>query len=144
MGTAQSSVWINKFPASMLVDGLGLDGIWSNAGGCAATNGQGTQWFSLELEDPGFVTKVRIVRRMDSCCWNQGQDISITIGSSKEYDANDPSCLPEIPDLTREAGLVDYICNPGQEGQFVKISTPHSVMALCEAKVFAIAQGKHE
>lgn len=146
MGTSQSSAYKlggKEYPASMLLDGLNLNGVWSNNGGCAATNGQGTQWFSLELENSRFVTKVQIARRMD-CCFNQGQDISISIGSTNEYDPIDPLCLPEIPDLTHKAGLVDYVCSPGQEGKFVKISSPRSIMALCEAKVFVSAQGKHE
>ena len=149
MGTSQSSVFQwngNEFPASMLVDGLGLDGIWSDEGGCAATEPNGIQWFSLELETPRYVTKVQIARRMSNS-WEQGQGISITIGSSKEYDSTDPLCLPEIPDLTHEAGLIDYVCNPGQEGQFIKISKDNGqtghVMALCEAKVF-VRTGKHE
>ena len=146
VGTTQSSVyrWNEmEYPASMLVDGLYLDGVWSyENGGCAATHGNGTQWFSLELENPGFVTKVQIARCMDGY-WEQGQNISISIGPSKEYDPNEPLCLPEIPELTREAGLVDYGCNPGQEGKFLKISTPNSVMALCEVKVFVRVQGKN-
>ena len=123
----------------MLVDELGLDGIWRNEGGCAATQGNGNQWFRLELETPGYVTKVQIARRMFS--WEQGKGIRITIGSSKEYDSGDHYfCLPEIPDLKREAGLVDYFCNPGREGKFVTISTDNGresrVMALCEVRVF--------
>ena len=149
MGTSQSSVFQwngNEFPASMLVDGLGLDGIWSDEGGCAATEPNGIQWFSLELETPRYITKVQIARRMNR--WEQGQGISITIGSSKEYNSNDPLCLPEIPDLAREVGLVNYVCNPSQEGKFITISkdighTGH-VMTLCEAKVFVSAQGEHE
>ena len=142
VGTSQSSAlhWNgNKFPASMLVDELALDGRWSDAGGCAATNGKGIQWFSLELETPGIVRKVQIARRMYGS-WEQGQRIRITIGSSKGYDSNDPLCLPEIPELKREVGLVDYVCNPGQEGKFVTISTTKRVMALCEVRVFT--QGK--
>ena len=133
----------DMFPASMLVDGLALDGIWIEKDGkwtegCASTHGKGIQWFSLELETTRYVTKVQIAKRMDSCCRKQGQKISIPIGSSKGHDPNDPLCLPEIPELKHEAGLVDYVCNPGQEGKFVTISSPEHYMTLCEVKVFVV------
>ena len=147
MDTSQSSVlqWAgNSFPASMLVDGLGLDGMWNDDGGCASTEANGIQWFSLELETPRNVTKVQIARRMHDS-WEQGEGISIAIGSLKEYDSSDVLCLPEIPDLTREAGLMDYVCNPGQVGKFVTISKnsgqSEHLLTLCEVKVFVRSEG---
>ena len=104
--------------------------------GCAHTkNGVGREWFSLELPTAQKVTKVQIARRMD-CCWDQGQNIKITIGPSASYDPNEPTCL-EITDLKRESGLQDYFCSENPPpGKFVKLSKIGWV-ALCEVKVFA-------
>ena len=104
--------------------------------GCAHTgNSNGRNWFSLELPTAEKVTKVQIARRTD-CCWQQGQNIKITIGPSSSYDTNEPTCLPEI-DL-RASGLQDYLCteNP-PPGKFVKLSKI-GLLALCEVKVFIL------
>ena len=91
----------------------------------------------MELPTAQNVTKVQIVRRMDSCCWGQGQNIKITIGPSKSYDPNEPTCT-EIKDLKRESGLQDYVCNGNvPPGQFVKLSKI-GLLVLCEVKVFVI------
>ena len=136
VGTAQSSESEGGH-SSRLVDGMGLNGLYGS-NGCAHTlSGIGsTEWFSLELDTPRIVTKVQIARRMEDCCWYQGQGVKITIGPSRVYDPNEPLCLPEIPDLTRTSGLVDYICTGGpKEGKYVKISSA-DYLVLCEAKVF--------
>ena len=80
------------------------------------------EWFSLELQESRRVTKVQIARRMD-CCWEQGQNIRITIGPSQSYDPSEPLCLPEITELRREEGLQDYICTGNlHSGKYVKIN----------------------
>ena len=87
------------------------------------------------------MTKVQIARRM--CCWDQGQNVSITIGPSKEYDPDETLCRPEIPDLVREGGLQDYICSGGlREGKYVKISKV-GWLVLCEVKVFTRTAGEY-
>ena len=69
------------------------------------------------------------------------KNIRITIGASKEYDPNEPLCLPEIVELSQQAGLQDYYCTGElHEGKFVKISKP-GALDLCEVKVFTL-QGK--
>ena len=134
VGTAESSVAAGS-PASKLIDGKGLDGIWSNEKGCAHTSGNSIQWFSLELEMPEKITRVQIANRVD-CCSDRGQNVHITIGSSKVYDPNEPLCLPEIPKLVGEPGLQDYVCTGDlHEGKFVKISRL-GMLNLCEVKVF--------
>ena len=102
------------------------------------------QWFSLELQEAQKVTKVQIARRM-FCCWEQGQNIRISIGPSKSYDPSEPLCLPEISDLVREKGLQDYVCTGHlHSGKYVKISKiakpgNNDALALCEAKVFTLS-----
>ena len=146
MGTAQSSVYVRnnglQYSASKLLDGLSLDGRFFNEDGCAATNeNEITKWFSLELDVPRIVTKVQIARRMDHSS-AQGNNVTITIGPSSEYDPNESLCRPEIPKLELQSGLVDYVCTEGPtEGQYVKISSPLR-LCICEAKVFVQVEGK--
>ena len=147
VGTAESSVYYDEYrgqcPASKLIDGFGLDGIFSmeQESGCAHTIDDGSiEWFSLELEMPKNVTRVQIANRVD-CCLERGQNIRITIGPSSVYDPNEPLCLPEINELVGEPGLQDYVCTGElHEGKFVKISRPGQ-LNLCEVKVFT-HQGK--
>ena len=145
IGTAQSTTHSTRHLSSKLVDGLGLDGQFhSNESGCATTRGENgeIQWFSVELDAPRIVTKVQIARRMDHTL-TQGRNISITIGSSSEYDSNDPLCLPQIPDLMLHSGMVDYVCTGGpREGKYVKISsTAERHLSICEVKVFVRSDG---
>ena len=109
---------------------------------CAHTYGDGgRQWFSLQLDGPQTVAKVQIARRTDrdSQGNTQGKNITITVGPSREYDQDEPLCLPEIPDLRLYGnGLVDYNCNKEVTGRYVKISRHHDNggFAICEVKVF--------
>ena len=103
-------------------------------------NRKGREWFSLELPTAQNVAKVQIARRMESCCWGQGQNIKVTIGPSKSYDPNEPTCT-DIYDLKRESGLQDYMCTGNlPPGQFVKLSKI-GYLVLCEVKVFVATQG---
>ena len=126
---------------SRLVDGKGLDGRWSSDG-CASTNNTNSiQWYALELEAPQFVTKVQIARRTEATADTdfQGRNVRITIGPSSEYDASEPLCRPEIPNLEYTAGLIDYPCTEGaKEGKYVKITstTANEHFVICEVKVF--------
>ena len=148
VGTAQSS---NLGPetappgtAPRLIDGKGLDGIWHNENGCAATsnNAASIEWFSLELQVSQKIARVQIANRLDCPgCLERGRNIRITIGPSRVYDPNEPLCLPEINELVVEPGLQDYVCTGElHEGKFVKISRPGQ-LNLCEVKVFT-HQGK--
>ena len=134
MGAVESSAY-GTYSASKLIDGTGLDGTWSS-GGCAATQGGGLEWFSLELETPITVTRVQIANRVD-CCIERGRNVLITIGPSQVYDPNEPLCLPEIPELEYQPGLKDYVCTTLHEGKHVKISRP-GWLNLCEVKVFTL------
>ena len=144
MGTAESSAIAacgGMCPASKLVDGLGLDGLFGpneggNVYGCAHTDYvlPTFEWFSLELESPKKITRVQIANRVNSR--ERGQNVSISIGPSKAYDPNEPLCRPQISELSIQPGLQDYLCTGDlHEGKFVKISRA-GVMNLCEVKVF--------
>ena len=74
----------------------------------------------------------------------RSRDIRITIGPSKEYDPNEPLCLPKIDELNQQAGLQDYYCTGElHAGKFVKISRK-GVMNLCETRVYTLAEGKSQ
>ena len=110
---------------------------------CAHTSGGSgalREWFTLELQEPRRVTRVQIANRLD-CCLDRGRNIRITIGPSKDYDPNEPLCLPEIRELSHQPGLQDYVCTGDlHEGKFVKISRAGE-MNLCEVKIFTL-QGR--
>ena len=133
VGTSENGIYYQN-PASKLIDGLGLDGTWGS--GCATTEGSGVQWFSLELNGSQIVTKVQIARRMDYTA-SQGRNVRITVGSSREYDPNEPMCRPEIFDLQLMHGLVDYVCTKEVAGKYVKLSSSREIhLTICEVKVF--------
>ena len=141
VGTTQSGVAYGQ-DASNLLDGKGLTGIMD---GCAHSleNPSTDQWFSLELDATRTVTRVQIARRSDCCLW-QGENIRITIGPSNVYDASEPLCRPEIPNL-EHGGLIDYPCTEGpKQGKYVKISkAAGQALVLCEVKVFVNDQAKY-
>ena len=138
VGTAESSNYAGQYPASKLIDGLGINGLWGS-NGCAHTTGD-SDWFSLELESPKKITRVQIANRVD-CCLERGQNVRISIGPSKVYDPNEPLCLPQISQLNTQPGLKDYVCRGDlHDGKFVKISRAGR-LNLCEVKIFT-GQGK--
>ena len=143
VGTAQSTE-SHGAHHSRLDDGKGLDGRF-DSDGCASTNNTDPiQWFALELEAPHFVTKVQIARRTEATADTdlQGRNVRITVGPSSEYDASEPLCRPEIPNLEYTAGLIDYPCTEGaKEGKYVKITstTANEHFVICEVKVFVRA-----
>ena len=141
MKVTQSSRWAATWTGTRLIDGKGIDGRWSSQG-CAATSDayrphnlvDGMEFFSLELEAPQKIAKVQIANRVD-CCFYRGNNIRITVGPSPVYDPEEPLCLPEITQLSKSAGLQDYVCDGDVQGKFVKISRPGHIN-LCEVKVF--------
>ena len=67
----------------------------------------------------------------------QGENITVTVGSSEAYNPSDPVCTT-IPKLTQQVGstMVDYSCDQGQySGEYVKISNEEAFLAICEAAV---------
>ena len=142
MKVTQSSRWANAWTGTRLIDGKGLDGRWGSQA-CAATSDayrptnlvDGYEFFSLELEAPQKIARVQIANRVD-CCFYRGNNVRITVGPSPVYDPNEPLCLPEITQLSKNAGLQDYVCEgEPSEGKFVKIARKGQ-MNICEVKVF--------
>ena len=150
IGTSESSIHRNGdvlsgypgggFPAAKLIDGKSLDGKWAPERGCAHTEGGSMpQWFSVELETSQQVTKVSIVGRAGQTGkpgeGDQGKDVTVTIGQSKGYDANEPLCLPVIPHL--EDTWTDYVCTGGPKyGKYVKFSANRNWFTMCEVKIY--------
>ena len=83
--------------------------------------------------------KLQLAFRRD-CCATQGKNVRIQVGTSPQYNANDPDCT-EIAQLSG-TGLVDYCCNQFHTGQYVILSNDQAVLGICEAKVFVIDAGK--
>ena len=129
---------------SRLVDGKGLDGVWVMQTTGPTVCAQDQSWLSLELQVPSVVTMVQLAKRMDQCCRDQGRLVTISIGSSREYNPNDALCRPQIAEMQHTSGLVDYPCTSGHEvGKFVKISKEgDAALVICEAKVFGYPAGK--
>ena len=145
MGTYQSSIHRNNagtYPAAKLIDGISLNGNWRDNGeyGCAHTEGGSMpEWYSLELASTQQVTKVRLVGRQGYTS-TQGKDVSITIGPSKEYDANEPLCRPVIDNL--HTTMTDYECTGDPKyGKYVKLSSERNWFTMCEVKVYTTGTG---
>merc|ERR1712117_599284 len=141
VGTAASSELYGA-KSSHLIDGLGYqDGRYSYSTCSHVNNNDAVHWYSLELDAPHYVKEVQIARREDQGPNTpQGRNVRITIGPSREYDAAEPLCLPQIDHLTG-TGLHSYPCTgPLQKGKFVKISRPGpETLTMCEVKVIVMA-----
>ena len=149
VSSSQSSNYQGKYPASLLLDGKGLDGIFQGDS-CAHTEGGPLQWVSFELESPKKLSHVQITPRLDhmgshgDLRRSRAQNVVITIGPSKSYDPNEPLCLPMIPQLVLEAGLTDYKCTGTlHEGKYVKIArgvdgSSDGMIEICEVKIFTL------
>ena len=145
VSSSQSSNYLGKYPASLLLDGKGLDGIFQGDS-CAHTEHGPLQWVSFELESPKKLSHVQITPRLDHLGngfrRSRAQNVVITIGPSKSYDPNEPLCLPMIPQLVLEAGLTDYNCTgTPHEGKYVKIASgvdgkSDGMIEMCEVKIF--------
>ena len=141
VGTYQSSIHRNgrgTYPAAKLIDGI-LQ--WDDHGkfGCAHTEGGSMpEWFSLELASTQQVTKVQLIGYSHG--GDQSKDVSITIGPSKEYDANEPLCRPVIDNL--HTTMTDYECTGDPKyGKYVKLSSERNWFTMCEVKVYTTGTG---
>ena len=91
----------------------------------------------MELATTQKVSKVQIARRM--CCWAQGNEIEIRVGSEPGWDHTQPKCVNQIMRLTKREGLQDYECKRNPRGKFVNIVKPNGgALSLCEVKVFGM------
>jgi len=123
-----------------LIDNQGLAGTSADVNGkvkCGVAQKGGTPraFFFLKMAKASRVMKLQLAFRTDQGDNSgQGQNVKVQVGTSPQYNANDPICT-EIPQLSG-TGLVDYDCNQFHTGQYVIISTDQTVLTICEAKVF--------
>ena len=87
----------------------------------------------MKLAAPSKIFKIQLAARSQS--WiSQGSHVRVQVGSSAQYNANDPVCT-EINQLDIP-GLVEYECDQGvHRGQYVIISSTQRILTICEAKV---------
>ena len=139
-GNSAGSQWDNSHPG--LIDNDGLDGLNPEvtAKKCAVSQRTSNKiaFLSMKLDAPKTVLKLQLAQRTQ-CCLNQGQNVKVQVGTSSQYNANDPVCM-EIAQLSG-TGLVDYDCDQFHAGQYVIISNDQSHLTICEAKVFVIDAG---
>ena len=86
--------------------------------------------------------KIQLAFRTDGAATYMGKNVRAQVGTSPQYNANDPDCT-EIAQLSG-TGLVDYCCNQFHTGQYVILSNDQAVLGICEAKVFVIDAGKRD
>ena len=86
----------------------------------------------MKLAAPKKILKVQLARRTQ-CCLDQGENVRVQVGSSSQYNANDPVCT-DINQLTG-TGLMDYDCDQFHVGQYVILSNDQAILTICEAKV---------
>ena len=125
-----------------LIDGEGLAGTTPDMPKCGVSIKGSTPraFFYMKLAKPSTVMKLQLARRTSKGYEYQGKNVRIQVGTSPQYNANDPVCT-EIEQLSG-TGLIDYDCNQFHTGQYVIISNDQPYLTICEAKVFAINAGK--
>ena len=128
-----------------LIDNAGLAGTtadvqtYSKCGVSHRDSGK-RSFLSMKLAAPNKVLRIQLASRTE-CCRYQGKNVRVQVGSSLQYNANDPVCK-EIDQLTG-TGLVDYECDTFHEGQYVILSNDQVYLTICEAKVFVEAGNLH-
>ena len=142
-GNSAGRVWDDSHTG--LTDNDGLAGLTSevSAKKCAVSQKISNKraYLSMKLNATKTVLKLQLAQRTQ-CCTEQGHNVKVQVGTSSQYNANNPVCV-EIAQLSG-TGLVDYDCDQFHTGQYVIISNDQAVLTICEAKVFVIDPGKHD
>ena len=126
--------WDNSHPR--LIDNKGISGVTQEHDLFCAISRQGSgkrAFLSMELEAPQKVVRVQLAFRSDGLYPSNGKNVRVQVGSSPQYEANDPVCI-DIGQLTG-TGLVDYHCDKLHVGQYVILSNDQDLL-ICEARVF--------
>ena len=143
-GNSAGTVWDNTHIG--LIDNAGIGGTLDDVGHSSspsyrcAVSMRGSDerpFLSMKMATPKKVLRVQLAFRTDECCHAQGKNVRVQVGSSPQYDANDPVCK-EIDQLSG-VGLVDYHCDQVHEGQYITLSNDQGFLTVCEAKVFVEA-----
>ena len=126
-----------------LIDGEGLAGTSEDVRmfrcGVSSKDSKPRAWFYMKLATPGTVMKLQLARRTEGSP-HQGKNVKVQVGSSPQYNVNDPVCT-EIAQLSG-IGLVEYECSQFHAGQYVIISNDQAHLTICEARVFVNDAGK--
>ena len=88
----------------------------------------------MKLDAPKTIFKLQLATRTDVHATTQAKNVRVQVGTSSQYNANDPVCTI-IPQLSG-TGLMDYYCDQLYEGQYVILSTDQTYITICEAKIF--------
>ena len=141
-GNSAGSGWDNSHTG--LTDNDGLGGSLSDVSTqkCAVSQKTSNKraFLSITLDAPKTVMKLQLAFRTDGYS-SQGRNVKVQVGTSSQYNANDPVCM-EIAQLSG-TGLVDYDCDQLHAGQYIIISNDLPYLTICEAKVFVIDPGMH-
>ena len=114
---------------------------WQRAKCAVSQKSSGQRAFlSMKLESAKKILRIQLAPRTE-CCFGQGSNVRVQVGSGPQYNADDPVCK-EI-DLLGGSGLVDYECDQFHEGQYVILSNDQNHLTICEAKVFVEAGDLH-
>ena len=130
-----------------LIDGKGLAGTLQDVVGkvkCGVAFKGSTPraFFCMKLASTKTVMKMQFAFRTDGHDTTQGKNVKVQVGSSPQYNVNDPVCM-EIAQLSG-SGLMDYDCDQFHAGQYVIISNDQLHLTICEAKVFVTHPGKRD
>ena len=141
-GNSVGTAWVNSHTG--LIDNAGICGTQQDvqSKNCGVSQrGSERAFLTMKLESPRKILKLQIAFRTDGIN-DQGKNVKVQVGSSPQYNDNDPVCK-EIDQLGG-TGLVDYDCDQFHEGQYIILSTDQSYLTICEAKVFVQAGKLHD
>ena len=124
-----------------LIDNAGICGTQADVSthsecGVSKRSSSTRAFLIMKLAAPKTILKLQLAFRTDGIT-DQGKNVRVQVGSTSQYNANDPICV-DIPQLSG-IGLVEYDCNQYHEGQYVILSSDQSYLTICEAKVFVEA-----
>ena len=121
-----------------LIDNDGLTGTTDDVHSkkCAVSESASGKvaFLSMKLDAPKTIFKLQLATRTDGYATTQAKNVRVQVGTSSQYNANDPVCTV-IPQLSG-TGLMDYYCDQLYEGLYVILSTDQTYITICEAKIF--------
>ena len=135
-GNSAETFWDDSHTG--LIDNEGLagtsDDVHSKKCGVSQSTTGKKAFLSMKLDAPKTILKLRLATRTDGYATTQAKNVRVQVGTSSQYNANDPVCT-DIPQLSGP-GLVDYYCDQLYEGLYVILSTDQTYITICEAKIF--------
>ena len=137
-GNSAGTGWDNTHTG--LIDNEGLEGTTADVSThskCAVSQKGSTEraFLSMKLAAPKTILRLQLAFRTQGST-NQGQNVLVQVGTSAQYNANDPVCM--LIDQLGGTGLIDYDCDQHHEGQYVILSNDQDYLTICEAKVIVV------